>query len=478
MLVEKILSLTVKKFNAGDFGKDYLIFQEKDFYRNIISQALTPSIANEFIDELRIERGFLQRNSSLLVIKLTLPHNNEIGDTVIACVVIDVAINHAFAYCMEKSLKGYMICEWSEGKHFNYGATANFSSFFSFIIAMAEEEFGDLNNKNKTHAKTNERSSFRAKAAPKKAQSSKLKGTDIAAFFAFLFFVGFIVLSLWLAFKYGGSKSVSDTTDKTTTLDAVYGMDSIREVGVDKEMLAHNEISSNNEECQGVDNIDDLMGETFVYNPEDGSICTSSGRIVSEGVSSEKYNDNKTSAAKPSKQNKVLDPYEGVEITHYLNGEYPYFDVYGRGVFDSKSLSSLGISNKTGNDAVVLLCNGLGEVIRNVYVKNGSFLELKRIPACKCIIKVMFGKDWYKGKDNGTGFPKGGFTKDISYTISKWSDAFDFIPQYVTEGIDYPTYEITLHSVSNGNFQTKSSNKNEFFNNKLGAMSSLSLLRF
>ncbi len=31
---------------------------------------------------------------------------------------------------------------------------------------------------------------------------------------------------------------------------------------------------------------------------------------------------------------------------------------------------------------------------------------------------------------------------------------------------DYPTYEITLHSVSNGNFQTKSSNKNEFFNNK------------
>ena len=78
----------------------------------------------------------------------------------------------------------------------------------------------------------------------------------------------------------------------------------------------------------------------------------------------------------------------------------------------------------------------------------------------------MFGKDWYTGQDNGTGFPNGGFTKDISYTISKWSDAFDFIPQYVTEGIDYPTYEITLHSVSNGNFQTKSSNKNEFFNNK------------
>lgn len=112
-----------------------------------------------------------------------------------------------------------------------------------------------------------------------------------------------------------------------------------------------------------------------------------------------------------------------------------------------------------------MLIDANGAVLRNVFVSHNSVYTARQIPASRCIIKGMYGNDWFSGKDNGPGYPKGGFTKNVSYSISKWSDAFDFIPVPVADGIDYPTYEITLHTVANGNFSTKSSSKNEFFNN-------------
>lgn len=75
----------------------------------------------------------------------------------------------------------------------------------------------------------------------------------------------------------------------------------------------------------------------------------------------------------------------------------------------------------------------------------------------------MQGNDWNVLKDNGANCPHGGFTNNVSFSKSSWKDPFDFTPVYDEEGIDYPTYSITLHTVRNGNFKTQSSSASEFF---------------
>lgn len=469
LMVEKILPHAVRMFNAGNFGKDYFIFQEKSFYKEVISNAFTDSIAEEFTKGIRIERARMSRCPYFLVVKLTIPNNSEIGDTEIACVLIDTVKNQAAAYCLEKSLKDYMICQWIHDKHFNYGAAKDFQSFFSSIIKLAEKEFNNVKPQNhpKDSFKSNEYPKFQKDQHIKKEDNRKSDWQAISAYCALSIMVGLIVFIL-------AARCGSDNQDKSLKstdellVDTIFDVDTVPTDAIEE--------GAPNEEYFPIDDkkyaqeMEDLVGETFVYHPEDGSIRTSSGRIVSEGAPAESYTKRNLSP-KASAQEGSTPPanskvYEGVEITHYQNGEYPFFGAYGRGKFDSNSLSKLSVSNKTSTDAVVLLCDTHGEVIRNVFVKKGSYLTIKNIPSCRCIMKVMFGNDWYKGKDNGSGFPKGGFIKDESFTISKWTDAFDFTPQYVDEGIDYPTYEITLHAVRNGNFQTKASNKNEFFKNK------------
>ena len=468
LMVEKILPHAVSMFNAGNFGKDYFIFQERAFYKEIISKAFSASIAEEFTEGIGIERGRLPRSPYFLVIKLILPHNNEVGDTEIATILIDTSKNLAASFCLERSLRDYMICEWAEGKHFNYGGAKDFKSFFSSIIKLTEKQFNNIKppTNHKDNFKSNEYPKFQKGQHIKKDDKSKSDWQAISAYCALAIMVGLVVFIL-------ATRCGSDTLDKSLKstdellVDTVYDIDTVPTDVIEKD--APNEAYFPYDDKKYAQEMEDLVGETFVYHPEDGSIRTSSGRIVSEGAPAESYTkrkpSTKASAPKASTPSSSSNVYEGVEITHYQNGECPYYNAYGRGRFDSSSLSKLGISNKTNTDAVLLLCDTRGEVIRNVFVKKGLYLTIKNIPSCRCIMKVMFGNDWYQGKDNGSGFPKGGFIKDVSYTVSKWTDAFDFIPQYVEDGIDYPTYEITLHAVRNGNFQTKASNKNEFFNN-------------
>ncbi len=187
------------------------------------------------------------------------------------------------------------------------------------------------------------------------------------------------------------------------------------------------------------------------------------GKIISKGTATYKSENGKKIHSQEVDINKS--EYQNIQYEHFYTGEIPFYSVYGRGEFDKESLSYLRISNESSTDAVVLLCSENGNVLRNVFVRKNSEFTMKQIPAYRCIIKVMYGNNWYKEKDNGLNFPKGGFTSNVTYSVSKWSDAFDFNPKYSYEGVDYPTYELTLHKVLNGNFQTKQSNKNEFFNN-------------
>ena len=79
-------------------------------------------------------------------------------------------------------------------------------------------------------------------------------------------------------------------------------------------------------------------------------------------------------------------------------------------------------------------------------------------------IKVMYGNSWNSEKNNGTNLPKGGFMKNVSFTKSKNNDLFDYTFENSYDGISYPTYSITLHKVRNGNMETVSIDKEDFFN--------------
>ncbi len=468
LMAEKIIPLSVENYNKGKFKQDYFIFEEREYYRNIFVNALSKSISEEFVQGIKIERAY---RNNLHVISLTVPNNDEIGEAVIIGVIIDKDKNKATAYCMEKSSKAYMICQWADGVHYNYGATVNKSSFFSTILTLAEEDFNEkdsspaeeLNVQSTVPPSKDYNYSKRGKNSIKSDWKKYLIGGLISVIVIVL-----LIFIFWSKIVNGIQSRSDSNAEEPLTKTGDFHEDQER---TEKD---YDEEESSNEYLD-MDDYDEWAGETFVFHPEDGSIRTTSGKIISEestpAAQNNTYSNNQTSTSNnhtSTKHSESLDNdrYAGVEITHYLNGEYPYSDFFGKGSFDSKSLSTLEISNKSALDAVVLLCDANDNVIRNVFVKNNSNYVVKQIPACRCIIKIMYGRDWYKDKDNGSNFPKGGFTKDVSYTISKWSDAFDFIPHYVENGIDYPTYEVTLHAVANGNFQTKASNKNEFFNSK------------
>lgn len=151
------------------------------------------------------------------------------------------------------------------------------------------------------------------------------------------------------------------------------------------------------------------------------------------------------------------------EEIKYETGDIPYYAHFGNGEYDSNSLSELTLINYSSSDAVVLLANRF-HVIRNIFIKKGSEFTMREIPEGKYIVKIMFGNSWNKDKYNGDNFPKGGFMKDVSFTESKWNDAFDFIFKRDYDGIEYPSYSLTLQKVRNGNFSTNSISKDDFFN--------------
>lgn len=149
--------------------------------------------------------------------------------------------------------------------------------------------------------------------------------------------------------------------------------------------------------------------------------------------------------------------------TFFNTGDIPYKDFFGKGIYDDNSLSELKIINYSSSDAVVLLEHSIKGIIRNVFVKKDFTYTIRNIPEGICIVKIMHGNSWNKEKDNGSGFPKGGFMKNVSFEKTKWSDPFDFTFEEDNDGISYPTYSITLHKVKNGNLHTENISKEEFW---------------
>lgn len=150
--------------------------------------------------------------------------------------------------------------------------------------------------------------------------------------------------------------------------------------------------------------------------------------------------------------------------TNFDTGSAPYKEYFGVGKFDNESLSELTVLNYSSNDAVVLLCTLEDRVIRNVFIEQGTTYTLRQIPEGRYIVKIMYGKSWNKEKDNGLSFPKGGFMENISFSKTEEDDLFDYTFERSYDGINYPTYSITLHKVQNGNLQMDNISQSDFFN--------------
>lgn len=172
-------------------------------------------------------------------------------------------------------------------------------------------------------------------------------------------------------------------------------------------------------------------------------------------------NDNKRNQEWNNRANSPIG--ENYKETIYNTGDIPYYEYFGAGEFDKNSLSELKFINYSSTDAVVLLATHQ-KIIRNVFIENGSTHTIYKIPEGKYIIKIMYGNSWNKEKDNGGNFPKGGFMRNIAFSKSSWNDPFDFTFQETYDGIDYPTYSVTLQKVKNGNLSTQPISQKEFFN--------------
>ncbi len=149
--------------------------------------------------------------------------------------------------------------------------------------------------------------------------------------------------------------------------------------------------------------------------------------------------------------------------TFYNTGESPYKKWYGKGIYDYNSLSYLNVTNYSSNDAVLLLVHKSKGVVRNVYIAQDHSYKIKYIPEGKYIVKVMYGNSWNSEKQNGLNFPKGGFMENANFEQTKWDDPFVFLFKEDSEGINYPTYTLTLHKVKYGNLHTDKIKPDEFW---------------
>lgn len=147
------------------------------------------------------------------------------------------------------------------------------------------------------------------------------------------------------------------------------------------------------------------------------------------------------------------------------NGDSPYNEYFGKGIYDYNSECYLIFKNGYSSDAIVCLENtATGRTIRNEYIQAGTEYKMTNIPEGIYKVKTFSGNDWNPEKTMKNGEINGAFDIDLSFSTS--DNPSDLIQMRITEtgeGISYSTGEITLYTVSHGNMQQRNINSDEFF---------------
>ncbi len=324
LIAEQIIPRVVERYNAGIYRDDYGIFESKQFLCYPLAQFVSSTVANEYIELIRVERGRSQQEPGMIIISLTLPYGDEVGQAALIGIIINQAINKVRAYSMEISLKHFMICQWTEHHHFNYGTVHSRAGFFSTIIKLAKEDFretlktSDLKNQppQKTDIKNQPAGSV------KKKRNFLMRSDGDLPVWAYLV-SGILILSGIVILVVAEVSNRSGSVNPISSDEYVDEESLIVEDPADEEYNSDENYHASYEDVREINEFveedEDLTGETFTYYPEDGTIRTSKGKIVSEGTTQNTRRRGPTR----SQVQRVSNEYDNVPITRYHNGQYP-----------------------------------------------------------------------------------------------------------------------------------------------------------
>lgn len=118
------------------------IFENIKYFRYILTQMYGNKV-REYASQLKIERVKLKNPIAEIRLLIT-PSSGEIGQTAMIAFVYGENLNPK-AYILEHSFnKQFVVCEWNNDKHFNYGIVPAKKDFIYKLLELSKEE---INNK-------------------------------------------------------------------------------------------------------------------------------------------------------------------------------------------------------------------------------------------------------------------------------------------------------------------------------------------
>jgi len=146
------------------------------------------------------------------------------------------------------------------------------------------------------------------------------------------------------------------------------------------------------------------------------------------------------------------DQYKDWDTTEYETGETPEcLNIVPE--FDYSLDNYLKIKNVGSNsEAVVKLIkidnpNGEELTYRIAYIQNGDNHYMRNVPSGKYYLKIAYGTDWRETTENGNCYGK--FIRNPQY--ERGDQIVDFTPSRTSNGMDVPSYELTLDVDNSGN---------------------------
>lgn len=127
----------VKLYNSKT--ADWSIFENRGYLGTVMTKLIGKKIM-PFVDALKIERVRLNGYENLTMRIIELPTNGEVGQTKYICYVCDTSAHKAEFFLMEHSLnKKFMICNWEEKMHYNYGYVSDKQDFVKKSVSLFSE---------------------------------------------------------------------------------------------------------------------------------------------------------------------------------------------------------------------------------------------------------------------------------------------------------------------------------------------------
>ena len=138
------------------------------------------------------------------------------------------------------------------------------------------------------------------------------------------------------------------------------------------------------------------------------------------------------------------------DLCYPKTGFMPYEKYFGKGVHSGDNSLSLD-NTKSFTDVLVVIQNiKTGIKIRSQFIRKGEKLTMENIPIANYWIKEFHGKNWTFESLMPDGVTRGGFTKILEISRSKWASKYGY------------NREMTLYKVEGGSLQSEEIDFNEF----------------